>query len=195
MAKIGLSDFKYAVFSGESTTTAGTPIYAAAGASPGKAISCSVSITSNDAKLYADDALAESDKSFQSGTVTIGIDEDDIQTMGKLLGHTVTEGGSTGSETYTLTRKASDIAPYVGLGRIVTKMVNGAYRYKVEFLYKVKFSEPKADNATRGESTEFSTYELEGSIATLSDGKWSVAQLFETKAAAQTYLASLFTTA
>lgn len=194
MAKIGLSDFKYAIFSSESTTTAGTPIYEAAGASPGKAISCSVSITSNDAKLYADDALAESDKSFQSGTVTIGIDDDDIQTMGALLGHTVTPSNDTPT-TYTLVRKASDIAPYVGLGRIITKMVNGVYKYKVEFLYKVKFSEPKADNATRGESTEFSTYELEGSIATLSDGKWSVAQLFGTKAAAQTYLASLFTTA
>lgn len=193
MAKIGLSDFKYAIFSSESTTTAGTPVYAEAGKSPGKAISCSVSITSNEAKLYADDALAESDKSFQSGTVTIGIDDDDIQTMGALLGHTVTTSNDNPT-TYTLVRKASDIAPYVGLGRIVTKMVNGAYKYKVEFLYKVKFAEPKADNATRGESTEFSTYELEGTIATLSDGKWSVAQLFDTKAAAQTYLASLFPT-
>ena len=193
MAKIGLSDFKYAVFSNEDTTTAGTPIYQSEGVSPGRAISCSVSITSNDAKLYADDALAESDKSFQSGTVTIGIDEDDIQTMGTLLGHEVKVGNDPAS-TYTLIRKANDIAPYVGLGRIITKMVNGVYKYKVEFLYKVKFSEPKADNSTRGESTEFGTYELEGSIATLSDGKWSVAQLFDTKAAAQTYLASLFQT-
>ena len=137
MAKIGLSNFKYAILSSD---TAGTPVYTTAGKSPGKAISCNVDITSNDAKLYADDALAESDTSFQSGTVTIGIDEDDVQTMGDLLGHTVTTSGTSPNLTYTITRKSSDTAPYVGLGRIVTKMVNGNYRYKVEFLYKVKFS-------------------------------------------------------
>ena len=192
MAKIGLSNFKYAILSSD---TAGTPVYSTAGKSPGKAISCTVDITSNDAKLYADDALAESDTSFQSGTVTIGIDEDDVQTMGDLLGHTVTTSGTSPNLTYTITRNSSDTAPYVGLGRIVTKMINGNYRYKVEFLYKVKFSEPQSENNTRGESTEFGTYELEGTISTLSDGKWSVAQLFETKSAAQTYLDSLFPTA
>jgi hypothetical protein len=73
-------------------------------------------------------------------------------------------------------------------------MVNGVYKYKIEFLYKVQFSEPKAENNTRGKSTEFGTYELEGTISTLSDGKWSIAQEFTTKAAAETYLASLFPT-
>lgn len=82
----------------------------------------------------------------------------------------------------------------IGLDRIIAKMANSAYKYKVEFLYKVQFSEPKAENNTRGESTEFGTYELEGSISTLSDGKWSIAQEFTTKAAAETYLAGLFPT-
>lgn len=191
MAKIGLNNFKYAILASE---ISGTPVYETAGKSPGKAISCSVDISSNDAKLYADDAVAETDTSFQSGSVTIGIDEEDIQTMGDLLGHTITTSGTSPDITYTITRKSSDLAPYIGFGRIITKMVNGTYKYKVEFLYKVQFSEPKAENNTRGESTEFGTYELEGTISTLSDGKWSIAQEFTTKADAETYLASLFPT-
>lgn len=178
MAKIGLNSFRYSVL----TETVTGPTYAGA-KTPGKAISCNVDITSNSAMLYADDALAESDTSFQSGTVTIGIDEEDIDTMAELLGHTVASS--------VMTRNVEDVAPYVGLGRIVTKMVNGVYKYKVEFLYKVKFSEPTAENTTRGESTEFGTYELEGTIAALSDGKWSETQQFDTKTAALTYLEGL----
>lgn len=182
MAKIGLTNFRYSILD---TSAATEPVYSGA-QTLGKAISCNVDIESNDASLYADDTLVETDTSFQKGTVTIGIDEEDITTMAALLGHTVSS-----SSPYIMTRKSSDIAPYVGLGRIVTKMINGAYKYKVEFLYKVKFSEPKAENNTRGESTEFGTYELEGTIAALSDGSWSVTQQFDTKAAALTYLESL----
>lgn len=182
MAKIGLTNFRYSILD---TSAATEPVYSGA-QTLGKAISCNVDIESNDANLYADDTLVETDTSFQKGTVTIGIDEEDITTMAALLGHTVSS-----SSPYIMTRKSSDIAPYVGLGRIVTKMINGAYKYKVEFLYKVKFSEPKAENNTRGESTEFGTYELEGTIAALSDGSWSVTQQFDTKAAALTYLESL----
>jgi hypothetical protein len=65
--------------------------------------------------------------------------------MAELLGHTVSS-----TAPYIMTRNVNDVAPYVGLGRIVTKMINGAYKYKVEFLYKVKFSEPQAENTTRG---------------------------------------------
>ena len=92
MATIGLNNFRYGKLLTE--TGEGTqPTYGTAKI-PGKAISCSVDISSNDATLYADDALVESDYSFQSGKVTIGIDEDDIQTMGHLLGHTVTSTGT-----------------------------------------------------------------------------------------------------
>lgn len=180
MAKIGLTNFRYSTLT---EAEDGTPTYAGA-QTPGKAVSCNVSITSNSAMLYADDTLAESDTSFQSGTVTMGIDEDDLQTMAALLGHTITEEGI-------MTRNIEDTAPYVGLGRVVTKMVNGVYKYKVEFLYKVKFSEPSAENTTKGESVEFATTEIEGTVSALKNGNWSVAQTFTTKAAAITYLESL----
>lgn len=181
MAKIGLSNFRYAVLT---EAQDGTPSYDGA-KTPAKAISCNVSISNNDAKLYADDVLAESDTSFQSGTVTMGIDDEDQETMATLLGHSVD------SQTGVMTRNANDTAPYVALGRIITKMVSGLYKYKVEFLYKVKFSEPSQENNTRGESLEFGTSELEGTVATLADGKWSETKTFSTKAEAVTFLEEL----
>ena len=182
MAKIGLRNFLFGILT---EAPDGTATYGA-GQKPAKAISCSVSISTNDAKLYADDGLAESDTTFQSGTVTLGIDDEDLAMMATLLGHEITDGN--------MVRNANDIAPYVGLGRVVTKIVGGAYKYKVEFLNKVKFSEPSQDDTTKGESVEFGTSELEGIVSTLANGDWSIAQTFDTMTEAQTYLASLFGT-
>jgi len=181
MAKIGLDNFLYGLLT---EAADGTPTYGVA-KKPGKAISCNVSISNNSAMLYADNALAESDTSFQSGTVTIGLDEYDIETQATLLGHETDNG--------VIIRNSNDAAPYVGLGRIVTKMVSGAYKYKVEFLSKVKFAEPSQEDNTKGESVEFGTVEIEGTVATLADGTWSKAQTFDTRTEAVTYLESLFT--
>lgn len=180
MAKIGLNNFRYSVLT---EAADGTPSYAGA-VKPAKAVSCSVSVDNNDAKLFADDALAESDTSFAGGSVTMGIDEDDLTTMAALLGHTISEGE--------MVRNAEDVAPYVGLGRVVTKMVNGAYKYKVEILYKVKFAEPSQENNTKGESIEFGTTEIEGTVNALANGDWSKAKQFDTKEAAIEYLEAAF---
>jgi prophage DNA circulation protein len=104
--------------------------------------------------------------------------------LATLLGHEITSGE--------MTRNATDVAPYVGLGRIVTKLVGGAYKYKVEFLYKVKFSEPSQDNSTKGESVEFATSTLSGQVAALANGEWSATKTFNTMAEAQAYLESFF---
>ena len=180
MAKIGVQNFLFGILTEASD---GTASYGA-GIKPGKAVSCSVNISSNDAKLYADDGLAESDTSFQNGTVSIEVDNADITTQATLLGHTVS-----GNE---MIRNANDTAPYVALGRIVTKIVNGNYQYKVEFLNKVKFSEPSQENTTKGESVEFGTTTLEGIVSTLANGDWSKTQTFESMAEAKTYLNGLF---
>lgn len=183
MAKIGLNNFRYGILT---EATDGTATYGGA-KKPAKAISCSVDISNNEAKLYADDAVAESDTSFQSGTVTMGIDDEDQETMAELLGHTVDNTGE-------MVRNAEDTAPYVGFGRIIVKMVGGLYKYKVEFLHKVKFSEPSQEDNTKGESLEFGTSELEGTVATLANGDWSKSNVFDTKAEALEYLEGLLGT-
>lgn len=181
MAKIGLNNFRYSKLS-ESET--GTATYDGA-KKPARAVSCKVSVSTSSASLYADDVLAESDTSFNNGTVTIGIDEDDNATMADLLGHTIAEVGGE------MVRNANDVAPYVGLGRVVVKMVNGVRKYKVEFLCKVKFSEPSQDDKTKGENVEFTTSELEGTVSALADGTWSKTKTFDTQTEAITYLEGL----
>lgn len=185
MAKIGLDNFRYSKLT---EGTDGTPSYAGA-KKPAKAIDCKVTIENNSAELYADDGLAESDYTFKKGTVALTIDEDDDTTLAELLGHTI--GEASGQNAGELTRKDTDVAPFVGFGRILTKLVNGAYKYKVEFLPKVKFSEPSQEDSTKGESVEFKTSTLEGTVMKLADGTWSKAKTFTSKSEAVTYLENL----
>ena len=174
MAQIGLTNLWYGLLT---EAEDGTPSYAGA-KSFGKAVSAKVDVSTNDATLYADDALAESDNSFQSAKVTLGVADDDMTIFAEILGHKVAESGGE------MVRSADDAAPWVGLGRVVTKMVGGKYVYKGEFLYKVKFSEPSQEDSTKGESVDFSTPEIEGTAVTLANGDWSAAQVFDTKSAA-----------
>lgn len=178
MAKVGLRGIRYAVLD-TADETYGTP------ASIGKGVSCSVSVNNNDAKLYADDALAESDSTFSSATVSLTIDDDRPAVISAILGRTAEVDGE-------IVRASDDVAPYVGLGRIVTKMVDGAYKYKAEFIAKVKFKEPSQEENTKGDSVEFGTVTLEGDASTLSTGQWSKTNTFETVAEAVTYLDTCF---
>lgn len=178
MAKIGLKGIRYAVLDTEDDSY-GTP------ATIGKGVKCSVSVKNNDAKLYADDALAESDSTFSSASVTLEIDDDRPAVIGALLGRTVSVDGE-------IVRTASDIAPYVGLGRIVTKMVDGAYAYKAEFIAKVKFKEPNQEESTKGDAVAFGTVSLEGDASTIATGQWSKTNTFTALADAVEYLDTCF---
>ena len=181
MASIGLTNIWFGYLT---EAQDGTPSYAD-GQKLGKAVSANVQITNNSAMLYGDDTLAESDTSFASGTITLGTTDDDDTIFAPLLGHTITDGE--------VKKASTDTAPYVGVGRIITKMVDGAYKYKVNFLYKVKFSEPNSENNTKGESVEFSTPEIEGIVSALNDnaGTWGVSKTFTTREDALTYLKGL----
>ena len=181
MAKIGLNNLWYSKLT---EAQDGTPAYDGA-KSIGKAVSANASITNNSASLYADDALAESDTSFQSGTLTLGVDDDREATFADLLGHAISDQGE-------VVRNSNDIAPYVGVARIIVKMVGNVRLYKVEVLYKVKFSEPSSEANTKGESVEFATPTIEGTIMSLANGDWSTAQTFSTKEEAIAFIQTLF---
>ena len=181
MAKIGLNNLKFGVLS-----EVGETVTYGAMQSLGKAVSANVSITSNSAVLYADDAIAETDNTFSAGTITLTVDDDGDTVFAPLLGHEVD------SDSGVMIRNKNDVAPYVGVGRIINKMKNGARLFKVEFLSKVKFSEPSQESNTHGETTEFGTPQIEGTIATLESGEWSKTKTFTTHSAALAFLASCF---
>ena len=110
MAKIGL---KYPVYS--PATEEGSSISYGTGAVLAKAISANVSIENNDVKLYADDAVAESDNSFASGTITIGID--DLYDKAKVALMDYIEGDTFDAATGAKSCPSAPLPPaYVGFG-------------------------------------------------------------------------------
>jgi membrane-associated protease RseP (regulator of RpoE activity) len=92
-----------------------------------------------------------------------------------------------GKEVYT----TEDVAPYIGVGYILTKVVNNSRKYKVDFFNKVKFAEISYDQNTKGESIEYSTPTIEGTISVLKDGSWRKSQTFTDLDDAITYLKGL----
>ena len=148
----------------------------------------------NNAELYANDALAESDYSFKKGTLTLTIADDDDTLCAELLGNIV---DSTKKD---VTSNVDDKAPEFGYGHIIPKLVGGAKKFKVEFFPRVKFTKVTSDNKTRGENAEFSTttveavvYPLETAINGLAVGVWEKHGTFDTLALAETYLDGLLT--
>lgn len=171
MAKIGL---KYPVYKTQESTAKSGVI--------GKAIQASISITANDVKLYGDDGVAESDKSWQSGTISLNTTDLSYQNQADLLGHTYNDTDGT------LTAKTSDIAPYTGVGFYGTMVVNGIRKYRTIWFPKVQFGEPNDELNTKAESVAFGTYTIEGNIMQDDDDAWKDEALFSTEAEAKAWL-------
>jgi phi13 family phage major tail protein len=185
MARIGYKKGKYNKIDSQ------TKKYAAVeGAVPclEKVIDEKFSAEFNSAELYADDALAETDYSFKKGTLAITVANDDDEKDAELMGNTINEDGE-------VVKMVGDTAPEFGYGHIVTKMVNGVRKYKVEFFPRVKFTKITTDAKTRGDSVEFGTTSIEGTVFPLdvdfngmTAGTWEKHQTFATEAEAEAYL-------
>ena len=179
MASIGLKNFKYAKLNedgktyGEIKTLAG-------------AIESKVTLDLSEASLYANDTLKEQVSLFKSGTLTAGIDDDDDSVFAELLGKTVDE------ETGVVTSNSEDTPIYVGFGHIVSKIVNGEKKYKVEFFPKVKFKPFIPDSKTKGDSLEFTTPSVEATIFENDNGDWEKHSVCDTESEANTLLESFF---
>lgn len=184
MASIGLSYLRYSHLT---EAVDGTPTFDGA-KMLGKAVSSSASISNNSAELFADDTLAESDTSFQGGTLTLGTDDDRDAVFADLLGHEISAEGE-------VIANSNDVAPWVAVGRIITKVVENVRYFKAVVYPKVKFAEPSDDNNTRGASVEFGTKTIDGSIATLKNGTWRYTQTFTTKEDAIAYIEGIMASA
>lgn len=162
MAKIGL---KYPVYA--TATDNGTSITYSNGKVFAKAVEANVSIELNDVKLPADDAIAESDKSFSSGSVSMGVDDFSSTAKVDLLGYTEgAEVDATTGEKELSTAGAE--APYVGFGFYGKGVKAGVPYWRAIWLVKVKFGEPTEDFKTKGETVEFQTPTVEGTVVAAS---------------------------
>jgi len=150
MATIGLSDMFYAPITESSTgmETYGTPARLA------KAIQADLSIEIAEAMLYADDAAQESVREFQSGTLTLGVDDITPEVASVLLGAGIDENG-------VLISASEDVGPPVAVG-FRARRANGTYKYF--WLYRVLFGTPSTNLQTKGDSISFQTPSIEGTI-------------------------------
>jgi phi13 family phage major tail protein len=183
MAKIGL---KYPVYSPATETD--TAISYGTGAVLGKAMTANIAVDANDVKLYADDGIAEIDKSFTGGTVTVGVDDMLTSSHAALLGATLGNVIEVATGEREIIAKTDDNPAYVGFGFYGKKIVNGVKKWRAVWLKKVQFSMPSDETATKGESVEFQTPTLEGDILRAADGEWKNEATFSTEALAKAWL-------
>lgn len=91
-----------------------------------------------------------------------------------------------------LTANSEDVAPFVGVGVVGKSKVNGVYKYKAKFYYKVQFHEPNDENSTSTDTTTFNHDTIEGNIFKLDNGDWRAKETFDTLSAAKTWVDTKF---
>lgn len=192
MANVGLRNAKYNIIDNttkkyKALTNSKVPIL-------GKLIDAKLSEDRGEASLFADDGLAEYESTFSGGKLTLTVDDVDDVTYAAIKGCENNEGE--------ITENQDDSAPELAYGHIITKIVNGVKKYKVEFLARIKINSITADAKTKGESIEFNTVSIEAKVMPLIEainglevGDWKKVKTFDTLEAATTYLDGLLTPA
>ena len=190
MAVIGLSKPYYGIYS-----ATGNAVSYANGAVMGKATEANIEIdTTEDNNLYADNAIAETDRSFAGGTLTLSTDDLSQEVTKAILG--LTETSITGIEGVTdtsvkeLVYDDTQTIPYLGVGFIVKKKVGGAYKWRAVVLSKVMFSVPADAATTQGESIEWQVPELSATIMRDDSAThmWKREATFTTEVQAEAYI-------
>lgn len=165
---IGVSKPMYAIYAATDTTVS----YSEGGVL-GKATEVDVTInTSEDNNLYADNGIAETDRAFTDGTLTIGTDDlsQDVskailgaksQALGAIEGITAAEGETAPQE---LIFDDDMATPYLGVGFVVKGQKNNIPYWRAIVFPKVMFNVPDDAATTQGESIEWQTPSLVGTI-------------------------------
>ena len=153
-----------------------------------KAIKVSVTANNNDVKLYADDGIAESDKSFKDGTLSLNVDDLTQSAYAKMLGHRFTEASADGKTPALVTASVSDISPFLGIGFYGEVIRDSRPSYLAKWLRKVKFAEPNDETDTKGETVAFQTPTIEGTVFQGDDGVWKEQAEFATEEEAVAWL-------
>ena len=161
MAKIGLSKPYYAIYN----VAEGAVNYSDGGLL-GKFTELSIELEGGDSNiLYADDAPAESDKTFAGGTATVTTDDLLAAVMLPVLGlksEAITDSVTT--DAAWMVFDDDQEIPYVGLGGVIKKKVNGKTKYVGFVLDKVQFANPGISAVTQGETIEWQTHTLAADI-------------------------------
>ena len=190
MATIGLSKPYYATYA----NTTGTVSYSNGGVM-GKATEANIEIeTSDDNNLYGDNAIAETDRQFTGGTLTLSTTDLSQEVSKAILGLTEQAldeiTGVTDESVMELIYDDTQNTPYLGVGFIVKKKVDGAIKWRGIVLTKVMFSIPADAATTQGESIEWQVPELSATIMRDDSAThmWKREATFTTEAQAEAYI-------
>lgn len=187
MATIGVSKPHVAKYVNTDGTVSYTDVTKLA-----KAVQFSAEISSGEGSnnLYADNGVAESDKSFVGGTMTITTDDLDQEGSALLLGLTPKSITVDSKEISELVYDDDAVAPYLGFGCIIKKKRNNAIKWRAVVFTKVMFAIPSDAATTQGETIEWQTSELEATIMRDDSAKhaWKREATFDTEADAEAYI-------
>ena len=167
MANTGLSTFMHAKRDEK------TGEYAAPGKMAG-AIEFKETLDRNDAKLYADNELKDSDTSVTGGKLALTVDDDDETVFAPILGATLEEM-KVGEKTYQKMVSRTDDEPVY-----------------VTFYPKVKFVMGDEEAKSAEDKTEYTKPTVEGTLYPV-DGEYKVRVITESLEEAKKVLEALFT--
>lgn len=164
MAKIGLSKPYAAKYS----ATGNTVTYSE-GALIGKAVELTVELEgADDNNLYADNGIAESANTFAGGTFNLITDDLLPSVMMEILG--IETEAITGVDGVTTENAAwykfnsNQQTEYMGFGAIVKVQNSNVVGYQAIVLPKIQFQNPNDTFVTQGETIEWGTPEIGGTI-------------------------------
>lgn len=125
----------------------------------GAGVAADITYTSNEAKLYANNALRESAKAITGGTISLTLD--DIENDARVYALNVKTVEENGKTIYRTTGASS---PYVGLGFIEERITAGVTTHIGTWVYKCQFAPQGKSAQTRGENVEFRTTQVNGEM-------------------------------
>ena len=123
----------------------------------GDAMTANLELRFAEARLYAEDQLAEYLRKPLGGSISIGVKY--IKDDAKKLMFGVTEKSRTISNTAvkSLLTTAKDVQKEVALAFYCPSMIDGAEKYVAVFIHRARFGQPSMTAQTLGESVTFQT--------------------------------------
>lgn len=190
MATIGVSKPYFAIYSNVNSA-----VTYSNGGVLGKATEVNITINAtDDNNLYADNGIAESERTFSDGTLNISTDDLYDEVASVILGLTTADVGTiagvTDTEVKELIYDDNQNTPYLGIGFIVKKKHNGIYKWRGIVLTKTMFSIPSDAATTQGETIEWQVPSLTATILRddTDNHAWKREATFTSEAQAEAYI-------
>lgn len=183
MAGVGLSKPYFAIYS-----SSGTTVTYSGGGLMGKFTELSISLNEGTTNaLYADNSPAEQDNQFNGGTVSMSTDELSPENLTSIFGaKKESASGNSGASWYVW--DDDQAIPYVAIGGIIKKKINGVVKWVAYVLPKVQFKTPGIAATTQGETISWQTQSLNADILRSDEPKhrwYQLSSYMETEAEAE----------